>query len=70
MKLNYIRMNVFLKIKYIIFKIKNDKDSKASSSSTKIIILNHINIFHNIKNNIKDGKPRSFSNIFMFSWIL
>jgi transposase len=31
------------------------------SSLAKTILLNHINIFHDNKNNIKDGRPRSFT---------
>jgi len=40
------------------------------SSLAKTILLNHINIFHDIKNNIKNGRPRSFSHTYILDRIL
>jgi len=40
------------------------------SSLAKTIILNHINTHHNKKNYIKNGRPRSFSNIYILDRIL
>jgi len=40
------------------------------SSLAKTIILNHINTHQNKKNNIKNGRPCSFSNIYILDRIL